>query len=670
MVTDAKTSRHLSMEWVGSMLKRIFFCLALLLTSVNSAVANGNASAEIARMAIAFCPGPACNQDIPERILLFDVDAALNPDGSMDVTEKIRVLVRGELMRHGIYRSLPLQWNRRDGQLYQAEYRLQQILRDGQPEFYQKDGDDKSLTLYIGDPNRTLLPGVHEYVIRYQVSNHFSRYKSWDELYWNVTGSDWTFTIDKVRFSLTLPDNGGVIRIGHDPRINSVDYYTGESNSRGGSAEILYDDSIVTTEPLPPLHGLTVVYTWPRSVLPLVAESAADVAPGAQLLYALLPERGHWLHWVPFLLLCLYALGKFFTRPRPAPARESFRSGRPPEMSPGYMRYVMQRTCDEKVFAADVLNTVVKQAVEVRENADNPQEQALHAINGRNSFGPQMQDSDCLLRDALFGDDRRPVVLRGEHSPRLARIRSLLAAFYHGSREKLLYRTGWPLFWGHVAILLTFLTCAMAYDLNEMFRVFVLYLSTLLFLRPFMRIVSRFIPGEQEEKRWRALPFLLGIVLFQTAVIVALYWLMGSIDFLLLPAGFVGALIGCLVLSYAYYAFMPVYTREGEDQLAQVMEMKGYLLDAADNPESLAHDADELMALSRRILPYALALNCGTQWENAVEQCARRLDGDAAGVIQANDRCVSLFLNLCSAVRTETETERKRHKVTIATGTA
>ncbi|VTR27445.1 Predicted membrane protein (DUF2207) [Serratia fonticola] len=47
---------------------------------------------------------------------------------------------------------------------------------------------------------------IYNYQIRYQVSNHFSRFPEWDELYWNVTGNDWAYPITKASFQLELPD--------------------------------------------------------------------------------------------------------------------------------------------------------------------------------------------------------------------------------------------------------------------------------------------------------------------------------------------------------------------------------------------------------------------------------------------------------------------------------
>lgn len=648
------------------MIRRIFYCLALWLMMV----AGGVHAIGVPLPQALFCPGPLCDESGPERILSFDVQAAINLDGSMNVTERIRILTHGELLQHGIYRTLPLLWNRHDGNRVQARYQVLQVLRDGQAEFYQSQADDNLLRVNIGTPENRLPPGVHDYEIHYQVINPFSRYKSGDELYWNVTGNDWPFTIDFARFSLSLPEAGGIdVPSEHDPRIGGVDYYTGGNKNRGGDAEILYDDSVVTTAPLPPFHGLTVVYTWPRSVLPPLDVEASPF-PVSSLVHSLLPQYAYIGFWAPCALLLFYFLSMLLTRPKSCETTAENGEHLPGGMSPGYMRYVFKRHCDDVVLAVEVLNTVLKRAINLESEPAPARAQSLHVISGRAPVGAQMWDADCLLRDALFNDDQRPIVLRGEHCTRLSKARELLSTFYAGTRDKLLYRSGWPIFWGHVATLLTFLICTIRYDLNEMFKVFVVYLCSLPFLYLFVQIVTRLAPLRRGGKRTKMFAALGAAVVFQLLLSLTICWLMGGIDFLLLPAGFAGALIGCQLICYLHYFLMPLYTQEGEDLLALIASARLRLDESLARPETLAPDAESLHELNQRMLPYALALGRGAQWTAAVERCARLLGDEALHVAQANEQYVALFYNLCAAVMTESEAIAHRCRAPISQAAA
>lgn len=200
-----------------------------------------------------------------EHILSFDARARFNPDGSMEMRENIKVLSLGRQIRRGIFRTLPLTWNRQDGKIFRVYYAIESVSRDGVPEPFSLDEAEKNLTVRIGSGERVLKPGIYNYEIRYQISNHFSRFPEWDELYWNVTGNDWAWPISKASFSLALPDSTANLNAdAKDARLRSIDVYTGVAGAKEHNAQVLPDGSVRTLRPLARGEGLTVVYTWPR----------------------------------------------------------------------------------------------------------------------------------------------------------------------------------------------------------------------------------------------------------------------------------------------------------------------------------------------------------------------------------------------------------------------
>ena len=233
--------------------------LLLLLLSISGlAVSDDNAITEAS-------PLPANVRRVPayEHILFFDSLARFQPNGSMEMRENITVLSLGKEIRRGIFRTLPLSWHRQDGKIFSVDYVIKSVSRNGLPEPYSLDRTTKALTVRIGSADRTLKPGIYNYEIRYQVSNHFSRFHDWDELYWNVTGNDWSWPIGKARFQLVLPDAAGQLNAdGRDARLRTIDVYTGRQGAKDHHAIILPDGSIQTSRPLATGEGLTVVYTW------------------------------------------------------------------------------------------------------------------------------------------------------------------------------------------------------------------------------------------------------------------------------------------------------------------------------------------------------------------------------------------------------------------------
>ena len=100
-------------------------------------------------------------------------------------------------------------------------------------------------------------------VIRYRVRNAIRFFMegsdagALDELYWNVTGNDWTMSIDSVHGRVVLPEN---------VRPTRVAVYSGASGARGTDAVIARDVNEVdfsSTRALSPYEGLTVGVGWP-----------------------------------------------------------------------------------------------------------------------------------------------------------------------------------------------------------------------------------------------------------------------------------------------------------------------------------------------------------------------------------------------------------------------
>ncbi len=195
----------------------------------------------------------------------------------------------------------------------------------------------------IGGADRTLKPGIYNYEIRYQVSNHFSRFHDWDELYWNVTGNDWSWPIGKARFQLVLPDAAGQLNAdGRDARLRTIDVYTGRQGAKDHHAIILPDGSIQTSRPLATGEGanrglyLASRYSGRR-------RRAEAVWP---LVHLLVPTLATSVIWLPLLLLVGY-YGLWWRKNVTAaglkmpPVTPLF--SLPAAMSPGYLRFITQR---------------------------------------------------------------------------------------------------------------------------------------------------------------------------------------------------------------------------------------------------------------------------------------------------------------------------------------
>ena len=96
-----------------------------------------------------------------------------------------------------------------------------------------------------------------------------------DELYWNVTGFDWAFPIDKASATVELEFDAPLSGI-------TDEAYTGPFGATGRDYRSRIDSAAAgllsrRTSPCPPVNGLTIVVGWPKG---FVAEpTQAAIAP-------------------------------------------------------------------------------------------------------------------------------------------------------------------------------------------------------------------------------------------------------------------------------------------------------------------------------------------------------------------------------------------------------
>jgi len=138
-----------------------------------------------------------------ERVKHFDSQIVVNQDSSIEVLETIDYYF--SYARHGIYRYLPYHYEDKDAKKYlNLGYDFLEITMDGQNIPYERSKQNGNWFLKIGDPNKTI-SGDHEYKIHYNINYVLNYFSSYDELYWNVSGSDWSVPIELTTAQIVLP---------------------------------------------------------------------------------------------------------------------------------------------------------------------------------------------------------------------------------------------------------------------------------------------------------------------------------------------------------------------------------------------------------------------------------------------------------------------------------
>ena len=197
----------------------------------------------------------------------YDVEMQLNDDGSLEVTENIKV--NYEEKRQGIIRDIPYiySWQGR-----RIKVEISNISVPGYKKKVSSKGAEKSIR--IGTKGK-FLEGEHDYRISYTVIGHIAAYEDFLEFYWNAIPEDWDTRIESYSYRLSLPN---------DVPLDYEDYrvISGDQGSRDNSATILYQNNTISgrsTTPLKANQGVTLAVKLPSDYLPvdLIAKSAEEI---------------------------------------------------------------------------------------------------------------------------------------------------------------------------------------------------------------------------------------------------------------------------------------------------------------------------------------------------------------------------------------------------------
>src|SRR5690606_19069757 len=100
-----------------------------------------------------------------ERILDYQSRIQVAASGEIAVSETIRIVAEGQQIRRGIYRDFPTDYKDPMGNHYRVDFNVISVQRDGQDEPWHTKKMSNGVRLYIGDPDRMLPQGQHEYTL-------------------------------------------------------------------------------------------------------------------------------------------------------------------------------------------------------------------------------------------------------------------------------------------------------------------------------------------------------------------------------------------------------------------------------------------------------------------------------------------------------------------------
>ncbi|MEE8463326.1 MAG: DUF2207 domain-containing protein, partial [Gammaproteobacteria bacterium] len=212
-----------------------------------------------------------------------------------------------------------------------------------------------------------------------------------DELYWNVTGSEWNFPIDKASATVSF-------EFDLSPDRFSLYGYTGPQGSKGQDYLATIDaadrPSFETTRILGVYEGLTISVAWRKGFVGEpgnLQKIGWLLTDNLNLLIALAGLMAMFSYYIP-------TWRNFGKDPEPGVI---FTRYEPPNgFSPASLRYVEQMRYDDTSLTAAVLSLAVKGYLRITEYDD---EHSLLRVDPGDS-PPPLATGERELHDALFKD--------------------------------------------------------------------------------------------------------------------------------------------------------------------------------------------------------------------------------------------------------------------------
>jgi uncharacterized membrane protein YgcG len=234
------------------------------------------------------------------------------------------------------------------------------VTRDGSPD--QVDLSTKSQGRYVvarvGDPDLTLVPGTHTYVIGYHVDGVLEPGTdgTQSQFYWNLIPGGWAQPIRSARVVVHLPSKGAPVQC-----------VVGTDAARGcglvGEGDRVF---FVTAQDLPPFTPVTF-----KAGLDLPTPPAGDQLPWATKWEPVLGDS--WAGLIAVLVLAGITGAAGLAVARNAFEREPaypLQYAPPPEIGPAGAVYVAHERVDHQAFVGSLLWAAEKGAVDLKREPD------------------------------------------------------------------------------------------------------------------------------------------------------------------------------------------------------------------------------------------------------------------------------------------------------------
>ena len=527
-----------------------------------------------------------------ERILDYSQLVSVQKNSDIFVKESIKINVEHNSITHGIVRSFPTVREDSDGRRRQIGFEMQNALLDGTPVPFSTDYSSQECNIRIGSADIVIPRGMHTFTLFYTAKGEIGFFDDHDELYWNVTGNEWNFPIDRASCAVQLPEKS----LGED--FTAVEWYVGSYGEKGdkSAAELTGDGTVRTTRPLRKGEGLTVAFGWRKGVvtqpqLPRLDDPKTHTAVGIFVFTAIFV----WL---------LYAW-RCFGRDPVKTVIPLFHA--PEGFSPAALKYAENLAFDDKtLLSANIVNLAVKGALTIEQTGGErkfllkaPVSYVLHKTD---KMPKNLTSDEVVLLGKLFEADDVLDLSKEQHETLYAAEIQVKAAC-RAVMGKLYGYNSAPF---SVAALVYAAGVALLYFRSDEVFPFDMFACG------FGGVIMYAVAMQKERRLGR-----FGIGMFVRRVVLQLIFaFIGTSLLTSLGNNPLPYLIFCASMTVIsiFRPLMAARTERGAELYAQAEGLKMYMTAAEKERLEMLNPPEETPQLFEDLLPYALALGVAKTW--------------------------------------------------------
>lgn len=535
-----------------------------------------------------------------ERITSFHSDILINKDGTMNVTETIKVISQQDEIRHGIYRDFPTRYKDLYGNRFVVGFKVQSITRDGSPEPYHFGKMENGTRIYIGSADDFVSVGAHIYTITYTTDRQLGFFKDHDELYWNVTGNGWVFPIESASAVVRLPKGIPTANIktnGWTGPQGSTDknlkYYVGADGRIG-----FYTSGLLNSN-----EGLTVAVWWPKGFVDEPTQEMRtqwfirDNISSVICLIGLI------------VVICYFILAQAKVGIDPKKGSVVPQWDPPDGLSPAAIRYISRMRYDNKTLSCALINAAVKGYIEINEDG------GIYTIKRKGTDKSILTSEEFAAIDGMLLSSDHILLDQSNNAFFSNAIREFTSSLKaHFGSAYFATHMGYAVF-GAALSLLTIIAALVVDPLlssqgPEGILTLMLGMWTLVTSAILVKAVLV----------WREVRYKLNAVLSAAFItIFAVAFLVGEVSVIVLVAGTTSipilvAIFLFVCVNAIFFQLLQAYTKRGRALMDKAEGLKLYMRVAEQERLDILNPPDRTPQLFEKLLPYALALGVEQQW--------------------------------------------------------